>query len=139
MKEYLRIKQGIQKIFRILFTSLLLFRLFVPWFLRGFSLMCYNQIGQQCVAPMGWSNLERLLVVTLQILVFVFLQFSFSLVGGFLVLLLYFFFLSIYLFVVSYKKKKKKYTTQKLIYVRSYILVVAHNFVNQLIHFLVLV
>ena len=105
MQGYLRIKQGILIIFGISFTSLLLFEFFVPWFLRAFPLMCYNQIGQHCVAPTGWFNLESLFVFTLQLLVFVFLLFSFSLVGGFLILLLYFLFLSIYLFVVSYQKK----------------------------------
>ena len=72
MRGYLRLKQGIQRIFEILFISLLLFGLFVPSILRGFPLMCYNLIGYQCVIPMGWSNLERLFVFTLYFLVFVF-------------------------------------------------------------------
>ena len=107
MLGFLRIKLGIQRIFGIPFTSLLLFRLFVPWFLRAFPLMCYNQIGQQCVVPTGWSSQKSLFVV----FVVQFLVFSFyccclvlSLVGGFFILLLYFFILLIYLFVVSYQK-----------------------------------
>ena len=53
-------------------------------------------------------RVEFIDVCTLQLLVFVFLLFSFTLVGGCLMLLLYFLFLSIYLFVVSYKKKMVK-------------------------------
>ena len=44
-KDFLRIKQGIQSIFGILFVFLLLFGLFVLRFLRGFLLTCYNLIG----------------------------------------------------------------------------------------------
>ena len=96
----------LRRIFGIPFTSLLLFGLFVPWFLRAFPLMCYNQNGQQCVVQTGWSSQKSLFVV----FIVQFLVFSFycclvlSLVGGFLILLLYFFILSIYLFVVSYQK-----------------------------------
>ena len=45
MRGFLRIKQGIQSIFEILFISLLLFGLSVPRFLRGLLLMCYNLTG----------------------------------------------------------------------------------------------
>ena len=78
MLGYLRIKLRIQRIYGIPFTSLLLFRLFVLWFLRAFPLTCYNQIGQQYVAPTGWSSQESLFIVfTLQRLVLLLLLFSF--------------------------------------------------------------
>ena len=45
MQGFFRIKQGIQSIFGIVFGFLLLFRLFVLRFLKGYLLMCYNLIG----------------------------------------------------------------------------------------------
>ncbi|RVW98405.1 Transposon TX1 uncharacterized 149 kDa protein [Vitis vinifera] len=45
MRGSLRIKQGIQRVFGILFISLLLFGLFVSRSLKGLSLLCYNLIG----------------------------------------------------------------------------------------------
>ena len=45
MQGFLKIKQGIQGTFGILFVSLLLFELFVLRFLRGFPLTCYILIG----------------------------------------------------------------------------------------------
>ena len=42
---HLRIKQGIQRIFGILFISLLLVGLFVSRSLSGLPLLCYNLIG----------------------------------------------------------------------------------------------
>ena len=77
MRGFFKIKQGIQRIFGTLFISLFLFGLFVPRFLRGFPLTCYNLIGQRCVIPMDWSNLESLFVFSLYFPVFVLLQFSF--------------------------------------------------------------
>ena len=102
-KDFFWIKQGIQRIFGILFVSQLLFGLFVLRFLRGFPLTCYNLIGQQCVIPMGWSNQS----VCLFFLIFDSLQFCFSLVGGFLILLLYFIFINIFLCGFLSKKKKR--------------------------------
>ena len=42
MQGFFRIKQEIQSIFGTLLFSLPLFGLFVPRFLRGLPLMCYN-------------------------------------------------------------------------------------------------
>ena len=58
MRGFFRIKQGIQKVFGILFFSLLLFGLFVPRFLREPPSLSYNLIGYRRVAPMGWFSLE---------------------------------------------------------------------------------
>ena len=63
MLGYLRTKLGIQRTFGTPFISLLLFRLFVPRFLRAFPLTYYNQIGQQCVVPLGRYSQGCLCVV----------------------------------------------------------------------------
>ena len=44
-KDFFWIKQGIQRIFGILFVFWLLYGLFVLRFLKGFLLTCYNLIG----------------------------------------------------------------------------------------------
>ena len=53
MLGYLRTKLGIRRIFGIPFISSLRFRFFAQPVLRAFPLTFYNQIGQQCVVPMG--------------------------------------------------------------------------------------
>ena len=107
MLGYLRIKLGIQRIYGIPFTSLLLFGFFVPWLLRAFPLMCYNQIGQQCSSNGMVQPRELVRSFYIVALVFYSCCLVFSLVGGFLILLLYFLFLSIYLFAISYQNKNK--------------------------------
>ena len=105
MSRYLRTKLGIQRIFGILFISLLLFGFFVPWFLRAYPLTCYNQIGQQCVVPTGRSSQGKLFVVFLvQCLVIFLCCLVSSLVGGLLILLLFFFSINIYMCCFLSKK-----------------------------------
>lgn len=61
VRIFLKIKQGLQRLFAIQFTSLSAFRPLEPQHLRAFPFMCSSLTGIQCVVWSVWVSKERIL------------------------------------------------------------------------------